>query len=170
MLIFEGRDFAICTFCTHRNTQLKCVFIPSPDCCSRFAAKAFKSSDHVKVTDGHFTGETGLVVKIDGDVIHVVSDLTLKEIKVKASDLQLASDVSSGMDSLGQFGLHDLGEGLECQHLFFCLFVVIFSVIVISRAYFEMTFILHRSATGSTHCGMCRAYRARHVVCRGPRR
>eukprot|EP00041_Stephanoeca_diplocostata_P027780 m.771705 g.771705 ORF g.771705 m.771705 type:complete len:1102 (+) comp23245_c0_seq1:58-3363(+) len=71
-------------------------------------AKAFKSSDHVKVTDGHYSGETGLVVKIDNDVIHVVSDLTLKEIKVKASDLQLASDVASGMDSLGQFGLHDL--------------------------------------------------------------
>lgn len=70
--------------------------------------KAFKSSDHVKVTGGTFTGETGLVVKIDNDVIYIVSDHSMKEIKVKAKDVQLANEVSSGLDSLGQFELHEL--------------------------------------------------------------
>jgi transcription elongation factor SPT5 len=70
--------------------------------------KAFKSSDHVKVTGGTYTGETGLVVKIDDSVIYIVSDNSMKEMKVKAKDVQLANEVATGLDSLGQFELHQL--------------------------------------------------------------
>ena len=71
--------------------------------------KAFKSSDHVKVIGGSYEGETGLVVKIsDDDIISIVSDLSMKEIRVRASDLQLATEQSTGLDSHGQFELHDL--------------------------------------------------------------
>ena len=70
--------------------------------------KAFKSSDHVKITGGTFTGETGLVVKIDNDVIYIVSDNSMKEMKVKAKDVQLAHEVATGLDALGQFELHEL--------------------------------------------------------------
>jgi len=64
--------------------------------------KAFKSSDHVKVIGGSYEGETGLVVKIsDDDIISIVSDLSMKEIRVRASDLQLATEQSTGSTRTG---------------------------------------------------------------------
>jgi len=70
--------------------------------------KSFKNSDHVKVIGGHNEGETGIVVKIDEDIISVVSDLSRKEFRVRVEDLQLGSDIASGLDSLGMYELHDL--------------------------------------------------------------
>eukprot|EP00054_Salpingoeca_dolichothecata_P010528 m.58744 g.58744 ORF g.58744 m.58744 type:complete len:1162 (-) comp19039_c0_seq2:55-3540(-) len=73
--------------------------------------KFFKIGDHVKVSQGKFSGETGLVVHVMEDGprhITLVSDNTMKELKVFDKDLQLCQEVSSGLDSLGQFELHDL--------------------------------------------------------------
>lgn len=40
--------------------------------------KFFKISDHVKVNNGRFAGETGLVVKVEDSHVSVLSDLTMK--------------------------------------------------------------------------------------------
>ena len=41
-------------------------------------AKYFSPSDHVKIIGGRYTGETGLVVRIEGATAMVVSDSNLK--------------------------------------------------------------------------------------------
>eukprot|EP01135_Chromosphaera_perkinsii_P005299 Nk52_evm7s335 gene=Nk52_evmTU7s335 len=70
--------------------------------------KFFKMGDHVKVINGLHNGETGLVVRIDDGVVIFFSDVALKEVKVFSKDLQLTTEVASGVDSLGQYELHDL--------------------------------------------------------------
>ena len=44
--------------------------------------KFFKISDHVKVNNGRHQGETGLVIQVEDKVVHILSDLGMKEIKV----------------------------------------------------------------------------------------
>ena len=85
--------------------------------------KWFKMGDHVKVTGGtRHVGETGLIVQVgrsgegsssdgkrgDLDQLHIFSDLTQAEIVVPAYYVQECSDVSSGLETLGQYALHDL--------------------------------------------------------------
>uniref|UniRef100_H2Y420 Transcription elongation factor SPT5 n=1 Tax=Ciona savignyi TaxID=51511 RepID=H2Y420_CIOSA len=55
--------------------------------------KHFNMGDHVKVIAGRYEGDTGEVIVI---------------LKVLSSDLQLCSDVSSGVDSVGKFQFGDL--------------------------------------------------------------
>ncbi|EGD79485.1 hypothetical protein PTSG_12984 [Salpingoeca rosetta] len=70
--------------------------------------KAFHMGDQVKVNHGRYKGETGLVLRVTDDFVSVLSDLSLKEIRVLASDLEMTTTVASGRDVLGQFRLHDL--------------------------------------------------------------
>eukprot|EP00698_Gefionella_okellyi_P004884 TRINITY_DN14515_c0_g1_i1.p1 TRINITY_DN14515_c0_g1~~TRINITY_DN14515_c0_g1_i1.p1 ORF type:complete len:1077 (+),score=274.28 TRINITY_DN14515_c0_g1_i1:233-3232(+) len=70
--------------------------------------KSFQNGDHVKVINGRYEGETGLVMAVEEDVLHLFADLTMKEIKVFAKDVQAATEVASGLDSIGNFGLFDL--------------------------------------------------------------
>lgn len=48
------------------------------------------------------------MVRVEDNLISIVSDLTLKEVKARPEDIQLATQVATGLDSLGQYVLHDL--------------------------------------------------------------
>mmetsp|Transcript_39767 Transcript_39767/g.119560 ORF Transcript_39767/g.119560 Transcript_39767/m.119560 type:complete len:1121 (+) Transcript_39767:451-3813(+) len=70
--------------------------------------------NHVKVTDGRYANETGVVVaveQLEGDTdptAVVLTDMTNKEISVRTSQLQESAEVASGQDKLAGYELHDL--------------------------------------------------------------
>lgn len=70
--------------------------------------KYFKEGDHVEVIAGRYKNETGLVVKVDGDVLVLFSDLTKQEFKVLIQDVQGCSAATTGKVQLGDYELHDL--------------------------------------------------------------
>ncbi|XP_005096032.1 transcription elongation factor SPT5 [Aplysia californica] len=70
--------------------------------------KYFKMGDHVKVIAGRYEGDTGLIVRVEDNVIVLFSDLTMHELKVLPKDIQLCSDMATGVDSLGQYQFGDL--------------------------------------------------------------
>ncbi|KAF8777496.1 Transcription elongation factor SPT5 like protein [Argiope bruennichi] len=70
--------------------------------------KYFETGDHVKVIAGTYEGDTGLVVRVEDHVILLFSDLTMHELKVLPQDLQLCTDMATGLDSMGQFEWGDL--------------------------------------------------------------
>eukprot|EP01147_Barroeca_monosierra_P008965 gene8965-1299_t len=70
--------------------------------------KYFVMGDQVKVNKGHYKGETGLVLEVAEDVIRVLSDLSMKEIRVLPSYLEMTTTIATGRDVLGSFRLHDL--------------------------------------------------------------
>lgn len=69
---------------------------------------------HVKVTDGRYANETGVVVAVDqlegeSDYTAVVlTDVTNKEISVRTSQLRESAEVASGQDKLQGYELFDL--------------------------------------------------------------
>ncbi|KAL6063390.1 Transcription elongation factor SPT5 [Balamuthia mandrillaris] len=71
-------------------------------------AKYFKMGDHVKVIGGRFEGETGLILRVDGNIVTLFSDLTKKEIQVLSQDIQEAAEVATGNIQLGNYELHDM--------------------------------------------------------------
>nr|XP_037877730.1 transcription elongation factor SPT5 isoform X2 [Bombyx mori] len=70
--------------------------------------KYFKMGDHVKVVAGRYEGDTGLIVRVEPHRVVLVSDLTMHELEVLPRDLQLCSDMATGVDSLGQFQWGDM--------------------------------------------------------------
>lgn len=70
--------------------------------------KYFKTGDHAKVLAGRYEGETGLIVRVEPQRVVLVSDLTMHELEVLPRDLQLCTDMATGVDSLGQFQWGDL--------------------------------------------------------------
>lgn len=70
--------------------------------------KHFQMGDHVKVISGRYENDTGLIVRVEERMVVLFSDLTMHELKVLPRDLQLCSDVSSGVDSIGKFQFGDL--------------------------------------------------------------
>lgn len=70
--------------------------------------KYFDDGDHVKVIDGRFQGDTGIIVRVADKNAILISDVSRDEIKVLIRDLQLCPDRSSGIDTLGQFTFGDL--------------------------------------------------------------
>lgn len=70
--------------------------------------KYFSQGDHVKVIAGRYEGDTGLIVRVEENMIVLFSDLTMHELKVLPRDLQLCADVATGVDSLGQYQWGDL--------------------------------------------------------------
>lgn len=71
-------------------------------------SKCFRTSDHVKVIEGRFQGESGLVVRVGRDAITLVSDMSRKEIQVRPQDIKLAIGESTGQTILGKFEVQDL--------------------------------------------------------------
>ncbi|KAG0202381.1 transcription elongation factor spt5 [Mortierella sp. GBA30] len=69
--------------------------------------KLFKEGDHVKVVNGKFKDETGLIIKIEDSVVTIVTDLNVKDIQVFSKDLQMAANVASGTGTIGQYETHD---------------------------------------------------------------
>lgn len=76
--------------------------------------KYFKVGDHAKVIKGKYEGDTGLIVRVEENVIVLFSDLTFHELKAKPDDLQLCSDMSTGVDSMGQ---HQWGDMVSLDPL-----------------------------------------------------
>ncbi|EFA05446.1 transcription elongation factor SPT5 [Tribolium castaneum] len=70
--------------------------------------KYFKMGDHVKVLAGRYEGDTGLVVRVENNRVVLISDLTMHEMEILPKDLQLCTDMASGVDSLGKFEWGDL--------------------------------------------------------------
>ncbi|KAK3101764.1 hypothetical protein FSP39_006184 [Pinctada imbricata] len=70
--------------------------------------KHFRMGDHVKVLEGKYEGDTGLIVRVEDNMVVLFSDLTMHELKVLPKDLQLCTDMATGVDSLGQFQFGDL--------------------------------------------------------------
>ena len=63
---------------------------------------------------GKYEGDTGLVVRIEGNRAVLFSDLSMHELEVLAQNLQLCPDIATGVDSLGKFQWGDLVQ-LEPQ-------------------------------------------------------
>jgi len=70
--------------------------------------KYFRQGDHVRVIGGRYEGDTGLIVRVEENMVVLFSDLTMHELKTLPKDLQLCSDMATGVDSLGQFQFGDL--------------------------------------------------------------
>jgi transcription elongation factor SPT5 len=70
--------------------------------------KFFKQGDHVKVLKGRYEGDTGLIIRVEENRVVLFSDLTMHELEVLPRDLQLCTDMATGVDSLGQFQWGDL--------------------------------------------------------------
>ena len=64
--------------------------------------------DHVRVIAGRNEGDTGLVIRAEENRVVVCSDLTMHELEILPRDLQLCTDMATGVDSLGQFQHGDL--------------------------------------------------------------
>uniref|UniRef100_A0A0B7ANQ2 Transcription elongation factor SPT5 n=1 Tax=Arion vulgaris TaxID=1028688 RepID=A0A0B7ANQ2_9EUPU len=70
--------------------------------------KHFKMGDHVKVIAGRYEGDTGLIVRVEDNLIVLFSDLTMHELKVLPKDIQICADMATGVDTLGQYQFGDL--------------------------------------------------------------
>ncbi len=74
----------------------------------RTVRKRFQHGDHVKVVGGsRFRDEVGMIVKIAGDRVTLLSDLSLQEVTVFNRDLRKSME-TGGLGSLGKFDLFDL--------------------------------------------------------------
>lgn len=69
---------------------------------------------HVKVTDGRYANETGIVVAVEpmegeaDSTAVVLTDITHKEVSVRTSQLRESAEVASGQDKLAGYELYDL--------------------------------------------------------------
>merc|ERR1719228_526698 len=71
--------------------------------------KYFNQGDHARVIGGRHEGDTGLIVRVlDNRAVVLFSDLTMHELRVLPKDLQLCTDMATGVDSLGQFQFGDM--------------------------------------------------------------
>lgn len=48
--------------------------------------KFFKEGDHVRVINGRYSGDTGLILKVEENLVILVSDLTLHEVRLYSFD------------------------------------------------------------------------------------
>ena len=62
----------------------------------------------MRVIGGRYEGDTGLIVRVEDNLIVLFSDLTMHELKTMPKDLQLCTDMATGVDSLGQYQFGDL--------------------------------------------------------------
>ena len=58
--------------------------------------------DHVRVIGGRYEGDTGLIVRVEDNLIVLFSDLTMHELKTMPKDLQLCTDMATGTGHLDQ--------------------------------------------------------------------
>jgi transcription elongation factor SPT5 len=70
--------------------------------------KKFKEGDHVKVINGRYKDESGMVVNIKDSIVTLISDASLNEVQVFAKDLREAAEVMFGKTVIGNYELHDL--------------------------------------------------------------
>ncbi|KAL9245104.1 hypothetical protein vseg_018792 [Gypsophila vaccaria] len=70
--------------------------------------KYFEPGNHVKVVSGSHEGATGMVVKVDGHVLILLSDTTKEHLRVFADHVVESSEVTTGVTKIGDYELHDL--------------------------------------------------------------
>lgn len=71
--------------------------------------KVFVPGDHVKVVEGKHADQTGLVIKLEGDSVILLSDQTKEDIRVFANNLIKATDSSTATDLVNSnFQIKDL--------------------------------------------------------------
>uniref|UniRef100_A0A5S6QVE8 Transcription elongation factor SPT5 n=1 Tax=Trichuris muris TaxID=70415 RepID=A0A5S6QVE8_TRIMR len=70
--------------------------------------KYFKPGDHVRISGGRYEGDTGLIVRVEPNVVILMSDLNMQELHVLPKDVQLCRDVATGVDSSGNCSYEDL--------------------------------------------------------------
>ena len=51
--------------------------------------KFFKAGDHVKVLAGEHTGNTGLIVRVQPNIVIILSDLSLSEVSPSQSSFKI---------------------------------------------------------------------------------
>lgn len=61
--------------------------------------KTFKVGEHVKVSSGKKAGNTGAIVRVEGDFLTIFSDTTREEIKVLSSQVADSADVNTDVGS-----------------------------------------------------------------------
>eukprot|EP01018_Ginkgo_biloba_P037558 Gb_30110 [translate_table: standard] len=79
-------------------------------CKTKDIRKFFKTGNHVKVVNGVHRGATGMVVKVEGDVVVIVSDTMHEEFQVFADDVVESNEDTSALTKLGDscYELYDL--------------------------------------------------------------
>lgn len=71
--------------------------------------KVFALGDHVKVIEGKHIDQTGLVIKIDGESVVLLSDQTKEDVRVFANYLIKATDSSTSVDMVNsKYEIKDL--------------------------------------------------------------
>ena len=70
--------------------------------------KSFKIGSHVRCIEGRHEGEAGLVVKVEGEVATVFSDVTKEEFLVFSHHLADSAETTHRVETLGEYGVHDL--------------------------------------------------------------
>ena len=70
--------------------------------------KSFKIGSHVRCVRGRHEGESGLVVKVEGEVATVFGDVAKEEFVVFSHHLADSAEATRRMESLGEYGVHDL--------------------------------------------------------------
>ena len=80
--------------------------------------KFFQPGDHVKVLDGKYKGETGLIIKVEENIAHILSDENkLNRILVLKQDIQESNEVSVGKLKLGNYNLNNLVKILGTRNV-----------------------------------------------------
>ena len=70
--------------------------------------KSFRIGSHVRCIEGRHEGEAGLVIKVEGEVATVFSDVTKEEFVVFSHHLADSAEVTRRVESLGEYAVHDL--------------------------------------------------------------
>lgn len=63
---------------------------------ANYVVKYFEPGDQVRVIDGKYKGETGIVVNADGSFANIAFTQNNREIKIFANHLKLKSEIDQG--------------------------------------------------------------------------
>ncbi|KAG1676522.1 hypothetical protein FOA52_000065 [Chlamydomonas sp. UWO 241] len=86
-------------------------FSEAVDCEMSELRKFFRQGDRVKVINGQHAGEAGMLLAVSDDASELcvmISDTSRTQIKVFARDLTVNTDADTGVETLGEYQLHDL--------------------------------------------------------------
>ena len=57
----------------------------------------------MKVISGRYEGDTGLIVCVENNKVFLFSDVSMHQLEVLPRDIQLCSDIATGVDFHGKF-------------------------------------------------------------------
>jgi len=100
VISIEGKNVSILPF----ENDLKEPMLFQPD----ELRKIFFPGNHVKIIQGKYEGETGMVVACDVQIAVVMSDMNMTQFKIHPRYLQLCNQGSTCVTSSGNFQIGDL--------------------------------------------------------------